>query len=264
MTDDDYNVLADFFDDYTTGFVTQAANAHPHVSKKEHTARVVENMVFLGKSLGLSRQRLRVAKAAALLHDIGRFNQFEIFGTFSDPVSKNHGALGVGVIREHRLLAACSDSGKEQIEKKQIVRAIALHNVYQLPLRIDPDTLFLTRMLRDADKLDIFRVVTQKYLRVDPTENGYITHNLADDGRVSSGLVNEILKKQLIDIQQVHSLNDLKLLQISWVFDLNFKVSIKRVDDLGFIPLILSSLPDSEHLVSLVDFIKTHMADEIG
>ncbi len=68
-------------------------------------------------------------------------------------------------------------------------------------------------------------------------ENGYITHNLTDDGLVSKGLVDHILNKQLIDKQQIQSLNDFKLLQISWVFDLNFSAAIKRVEALGFIPL---------------------------
>ncbi len=72
---------------------------------------------------------------------------------------------------------------------KKNIRSIALHNAYRLPLGMDTDTLFLTRMLRDADKLDIFRVMIQKYLGTDPAENEYITHNLTDDGLVSKGLV---------------------------------------------------------------------------
>ncbi|MCP4721058.1 MAG: HD domain-containing protein [Desulfobacteraceae bacterium] len=254
MTDDDYKALADFFEDYTKGFIFRAVNAHAIGLKKEHTARVVENMVFLGECLGLSRSSMRLAKATALLHDIGRFSQYEIYGTYSDLASKNHGAMGVGVIREHRLLASCP-----KVEKKQIIRAIALHNIYQLPPGIDTDTLFLTRLLRDADKLDILWVMTQKYLGTDTEENGYITLNLPDDGLVSKELVARILKKQLIDTRQVRSLNDLKLLQISWVFDLNFKAAVKQVDDRCFIPRIISTMPDSELLASLVDFIKAHM-----
>jgi HD domain len=255
MTDVDYKELADFFDDYALGFITRAANAHPHQTKKAHTARVVENMVFLGTSLGLSPQRMRVAKTAALLHDIGRFRQFESYGTFSDVVSKNHGALGVGVIREHRLLASWPIS-----EKKQILRSIALHNAYHLPPGMDTDTLFLTRLLRDADKLDIFHVVTQNYLGADLSENGYLTHNLVDDGLISKDLVARILKKELIDNRQVRSVNDLKLLQISWVFDLNFNPAVRQVKNLGFIPLILSTLPDSDLLAFLGDFMEDYLA----
>ncbi|MBU0973186.1 MAG: HD domain-containing protein [Proteobacteria bacterium] len=254
MTDDDYQALADFFDGYSSGFITRNANAHPHITKKEHTARVVENTVFLGKSLGLARQQMRTAQAAALLHDIGRFYQFETFGTFSDFASKNHGALGVGVIREHRLLASCP-----RVEKRRILRAIALHNAYQLPFGMDGETRFLTKLLRDADKLDIFNVVTRKYRAPDPAENGYLTHNLKDDGQISKTLMDQIFKKQLINNHQVRSLNDLKLLQISWVFDLNFKETIQQVDDLGYIPLILSTMKDPVHLAGLLDFMKAHM-----
>ncbi len=258
MTDKDYKALAVFFDDYTTGFITRAVNAHPHVTKKKHTVRVVENIVFLGKKLGLSPQQMLLAKAAALLHDIGRFRQFETYGTFLDAASKNHGALGVGVIREHGLLASWP-----MREKKQIVRSIVLHNAYHLPPGMDRDTLFLTRLLRDADKLDIFHVVTQNYLRLDPGENGYLTHNLPDDGLISKRLFDRILNEELIDSQQVHSVNDLKLLQISWVFDLNFKAAVERVNRCDFISLIISTLPNSERRTFLMAFMKAHVAKKM-
>jgi hypothetical protein len=259
MTDADYKTLAVFFDRYTTDYIARSVNAHPHVTKKAHTLRVVENIVFLGEKLGFSSQRLRLAKVAALLHDIGRFHQFETYGTFSDHASQNHGALGVGVIRKHRLLASWSKG-----EKKQIVRSIALHNAYQLPPGMDRDTLCLTRLLRDADKLDIFHVVTQNYLGEGTGENGYLTHNLPDDGVISKPLVDRILNEELIDNHQVHSVNDLKLLQVSWVFDLNFKAAVERVNRCEFISLILSTLPNSERRNLLMAFMKTHMARKMA
>jgi hypothetical protein len=259
MTDKDYKVLTVFFDDYTTGFINRAVNAHPHETKKTHTVRVVENIVFLGEKLGLSPQQMLLAKAAALLHDIGRFSQFETYGTFSDHASKNHGALGVGVIREHRLLASWPMG-----EKKQIIRSIALHNAYHLPPGMDRDTLFLTRLLRDADKLDIFHVVTQNYLGLYPGENGYLTHNLPDDGLISKRLMDRILNEELIDSQQVHSVNDLKLLQVSWVFDINFKAAVEWVNLCDFISLIISTMPDSEQRTFLMAFMKAHVAKKMG
>ncbi len=259
MTDADYKELTDFFDDYSSQFINRAANAHPHVTKKAHTARVVENMVFLGEKLALSPERMRVAKVAALLHDIGRFRQFETYGTFLDSASKNHGTLGVGVIREQRLLASWPKP-----EKRQILRSVALHNSFHLPRGMDTDTLFLTRLLRDADKLDIFHVVIQKYLGVNPSENGYLTYNLVDDGLISKSLVDRILKKELIDNQQVRSVNDLKLFQISWLFDLNFKPAVRQVKDLDYISLILSTLPKSDLLTSVGDFMKDYLVKKTG
>ncbi|MBL7226115.1 MAG: HD domain-containing protein [Desulfobacteraceae bacterium] len=41
--------------------------------KADHTSRVCEAIVNIGRSLDLSREDLCLAEAAALLHDIGRF-----------------------------------------------------------------------------------------------------------------------------------------------------------------------------------------------
>jgi hypothetical protein len=259
MVDEDYKALGNFFDDYTRGFISRATDSHPYVLKREHMLRVVENMVLLGKNLGLSGQEIKIAKAAALLHDIGRFSQYEIYGTFFDPSSKNHAGLGVKVIEEYNLLASLPG-----VEKTRIVTAIALHNVRYLPHGMDQDTLLLARLLRDADKLDILQVMTETYLDAGQEENGYITLNLRDDGRVSEDLMAGILKKELLDTRLVKSLNDLKLLQISWVFDLNFKETVKRLDELKFIPQIVSTMPNSKPLASLLDFVTDHMAKKTG
>ncbi|MCK5836488.1 MAG: HD domain-containing protein [Desulfobacula sp.] len=259
MTDDDYRIVKNFFDGYTRDFIARAEDSHPYVLKREHTLRVVENIVFLGKSLGLSSLEMGIAKTAALLHDIGRFIQYERYSTFSDPSSEDHAALGVQVIQEQDLMASCPP-----VEKARIIKAIALHNARNLPQGMDEDTLMLARLLRDADKLDIFGVMTQKYLGTDPEENGYITLNLKDDGLISEDLMTDILKKESIDNRKVSSLNDLKLLHISWVFDLNLREAVKRVDELEFIPLIISTMPDSQPLVSLLDFVKTYMKNNSG
>jgi hypothetical protein len=125
---------------------------------------------------------------------------------------------------------------------------------------MDGDTLVLTRLLRDADKLDIFHVVTQNYLGSAREENGYLTLNLPDDGLISKHLADRILNEKSIDNQQVFSVNDLKLLQISWVFDLNFKAAVERVNRRGFITSILSTLPDSAQRRSLMGFMKAYLA----
>jgi len=256
MTHDDYGRIKIFFDGYTRDFISRAEDSHPYVLKREHTLRVVENMVFLGKSLGLSSQEMGIAKTAALLHDIGRFIQYERYATFSDPASENHAVLGVQVIQEQDLMASYPN-----IEKTRIIKAISMHNTRYLHRKMDTETLVLTRLLRDADKLDIFGVMTKKYLGTDPEENSYITLNLKDDGLISEDLMTDILKKESIDNRKVKSLNDLKLLHISWVFDLNFREAVKRVDELEFIPLIVSTMPDSKPLASLLDFVKTYMKD---
>jgi len=46
------------------------------VLKEEHTKRVCKEIVGIGKQLGLNDNDLRLAEIIALLHDVGRFEQY--------------------------------------------------------------------------------------------------------------------------------------------------------------------------------------------
>ncbi len=48
--------------------------------------------------------RSLLAETAGLLHDAGRFEQYERYRTFRDGESEHHGRLAVQVIRTHGLL----------------------------------------------------------------------------------------------------------------------------------------------------------------
>jgi len=50
--------------------------------KKDHTRRVCEEIINLGEQLGLNEDELRLAEIIALLHDIGRFEQYARYKTF--------------------------------------------------------------------------------------------------------------------------------------------------------------------------------------
>ena len=45
-----------------------------------------------------------LAEIMALFHDIGRFEQYKQYRTFSDYRSEDHAALGVKVIKANRIL----------------------------------------------------------------------------------------------------------------------------------------------------------------
>lgn len=250
MTPDTYHNLEQFFDRYTSAFIDQADDPHPFVLKRTHTRRVCGHVEGLAAAIGTAGPDILMSKAAALLHDIGRFPQYEQYGTFSDRISENHAAMGVRVINEQNVLASCTPR-----TRKRIITAVSLHNAFALPDRLDPDTLKLARLIRDADKIDILRVMTAVYRDGGHGENRYITWNLDDDGRISPPLVATILNRKLINSDQVKSLNDFKLLQVSWLFDLNFEPSLKIMADLGYIPQILSTLPPSDDLTRLKEFV---------
>ena len=70
---------------------------------------------------GLSGEALYMAETAALLHDIGRFEQFHRYKTFSDARSEDHAALGVDAIKEEGLLQSIDN---EEAQNNSEGRAI--------------------------------------------------------------------------------------------------------------------------------------------
>ena len=92
------------------------------------------------------------------------------------------------------------------------------------------------------------QIQTTIYLR--PQKEGiyneYITHNLPDDGRVSRKFVNRLLKDRSIHYNEVDTLNDMKLFQVSMIQDLNFPAAFRAVIEMGVVAVILGSMPGDQ------------------
>ena len=88
MNKENYLFLKNWFYRYVEGFYSANRDVQSHVTlKKEHTARVCENMRRIGQSMKLNANQMLIAETVALLHDIGRFSQYVTFHTFNDFLS---------------------------------------------------------------------------------------------------------------------------------------------------------------------------------
>lgn len=239
MKKKEYQEISDFFMDYTGAFATRGKDPEPFQLKIVHTDRVCENAEILSKKKWGREAIVYMVLAAARLHDIGRFIQYETYNTFSDAKSENHALLGVKVINKEQILNRI-----EEKERKLILQSVAFHNAYCLPRGLSEESAGLVKLIRDADKIDIFRVMAELYLGESSSETSFITHFLPDDGKVRASLIQDILDKRLIDMRHVKTLNDMKLLQISWLFDLNYPASMALVRERGNIYDILSTMPE--------------------
>lgn len=147
------DALQHWFDSYVQAFCDTDPDGLRNIRLKvEHTRRVCGIMELLAAGEGLAPEEARIAAAVALLHDVGRFPQYRRWRTFRDSDSDNHARLSVEVMREERLL-----EGLPQAEALLIEEAVRFHNLLELPRGSESDTLF-ARLIRDADKLDIWRV----------------------------------------------------------------------------------------------------------
>jgi hypothetical protein len=255
MNNNDLKHFKCWFTDYVAGFYTEDSSYNiPIRVKEEHTDRVCRNMTMLGRALGLSDSDMLLAETTALFHDIGRFRQYALYGTFNDRRSENHARMGLRQLAAHEVLSVCSQS-----ERRLIATAIAYHNAAFLPQNTDEKTRFYMGLIRDADKLDIWRVFIGYYRQEAKIPTPLAEFNLSDAPSCSLPVIQALNQQRFVKIQQVQTLNDLKLLQISWVFDLNFKPSFQAVLRRNYIDQIEATLPRSTAVAEAVQKARNYV-----
>ena len=133
--------------------------------KIDHTYRVADIASRIAVSVG---ENPDFSWFLGLLHDIGRFEQLTQYGTFKDAESVDHAELGADILFKDGLIESfptafslfskvCQDEADDRLIAETAIR---LHNKLSLPGGLDEKTLLYCKILRDADKADIFRVLT--------------------------------------------------------------------------------------------------------
>jgi len=206
--------------------------------KKDHTFRVCDEIIRLGESLDLNSQELNLAQVMALLHDVGRFEQYDRYRTFNDFKSEDHAQLSLKVINQEQVLKEIDPTSQ-----KLIICAVSYHNRASLPSHETAPCLFFSKLLRDADKLDILFVVTEYYRNQDKNSNESLELELPNIPQISDEVFKDIISGKIVNAKNIQNLNDFKLLQMAWVYDLNFPLTYKLVKERQYLEKIRAALP---------------------
>jgi putative nucleotidyltransferase with HDIG domain len=234
-----------WFDDYVAGFYGDDEYINANIRlKDEHSRRVCDEMRYLAGELGLDENQRLVADTVALFHDIGRFRQFEEYQTYHDPRSLNHCILGLEVLAEYDVLGGAKAGEREMIEK-----AIEYHGLKELPAGMDGDCLLYCRMIRDADKVDIFYIVVVNYGEYESNPESFkLEVELPNEPWYSEKVVDALLDGQRVDNEELKTWNDMKLCQLSWVYDVNFAATLKRIKEKKYLEKIFDFLPSNDDI----------------
>ena len=248
--------LRNWFDFYVNSFASDDPVFQRNIDlKAQHTNRVCQNAVDIGKDLGLDDAGLCLAETTALFHDIGRFEQYRQYKTFSDRNSVNHAEFGVEILQKNLVL-------KDFLPSLEafIIKVISYHNQAQLPEDEDEKCLFFSRLLRDADKLDIWRVVTDYYGQKDSGEtNETIELDLPDTPGISKDIYESLIRGSTILFDSMQNLNDFKLLQVGWVYDINFMPTLERLKNKGYLGLLEQALPQTKAVRQIFTAVADYM-----
>jgi hypothetical protein len=86
---------------------------------------------------------------------------------------------------------------------------------------------------------------------------------LPDDDRISDEVFEAIKNQQVVLKETIRTLNDFKLLQIGWLFDLNFDYSVKRVYEKKYLDKIFESLPKNKKVDIIQNVVNNYFEKRI-
>jgi putative nucleotidyltransferase with HDIG domain len=251
MTPGDLQDYKEQFAGYCKSFYSAHAEDQQNILLKEmHTSRVCENILTLSSALSLNDNQKLIAETIALFHDIGRFPQYARFKTFRDSVSVNHGLLGAEILLQEKFLQRLSKN-----EQEIIIESVKFHNAFSVPQKEEEEITFFIRLVRDADKLDIWRVFIEYYESPSDERASAVGLGLPDIPHYSSDVLSTIYKREIVSLSRIDTLNDFKLLQLSWIFDLNYTPSFRMLMEEDYLRRIIKTLPGTEEIRSLELFL---------
>lgn len=230
--------------------------------KIDHTYRVAGLCQRIAESLGLSEPDVDIAWLLGMLHDIGRFEQIRRFGTFNDVQSVDHAEFGADLLLKEGLIRKFAEgyyeecelarSGNEEAE--QIIKnnehhnkdtgllemAIRQHNKYRVKEDLTERQRMFCDILRDADKVDIFKVNADI-----PMEIIYdVTTEELKNGIITKEVLESFYKKETVLKSVRRSAVDHIVGHISLLFELVYKESYRQAKEQGYVYKLLNFKSD--------------------
>ncbi len=252
-------ITAEWFNNYCDSFINLSESQQFNFNiKKEHSLRVADIAVYLSNKLGLAEPDQQIAYTIGMLHDIGRFNQLVDFDTFNDSKSFDHAEKAVQILRDNNV-----PDHFNNIEREIIYTAILNHNKFNITNGLQEKALLHARLIRDADKLDIYKVLTDFYNSKDRQANHTLSWELPKGFAVNPAVAREVLAGKLVSKKNVISVIDVKVMQLSWVFDINFRPTFEYLLKNRFLEVIYNSLPKNDLIIEIYRKIKVVAENKI-
>jgi hypothetical protein len=260
MKDRDLENLKKWYDEYSGSYYSSDEEDQRNIQLKvDHTYNVCRNIVEIAEGESLNHNQLRIAETIALFHDLGRFPQYAQFKTFRDAISVSHGRLGAQTLAQGKILAALRDN-----ERKVIMDAVKFHGAFAIPTVMNGDTVFYLKLIRDADKVDIFRVFIEYYESPADQRASATAFGVPDTEEYSESMLMSLCRKKIASYSQIKTENDFRIMKLSWLYDMNFNASIRLIQKRGYINRIINKLPQTDEIRTALTVLQEYVAERLS
>ncbi len=206
--------------------------------KLEHTLRVVADSRTITSGMNWPENEVCLAEAIGLFHDIARFPQFQKYRSFNDSKTIDHGDLGFQTLEKEKLLARVDDE-----ERSLILSSVQYHNKRDLPPALTANEEKYLRLIRDADRLDIFFISWDSVQSGQIHDHPEIGLNIDFNGPPTDAVLDQFECEGTIDYRNMKSMADRFVLQLSWMHDLSYDSTKRLVRDRKILEKFIDVLP---------------------
>lgn len=182
--------------------------------KLEHSYRVMEISREIATMLNLNEEEIHLATLIGLLHDIGRFYQLQTTNSYNDK-KLDHSNYGVMYLFEQGHIR---DFLKEDKYDDIIRQAVLYHNDFELKDNLKEVDRKFCQIIRDADKIDIYRVYAE-----------YFKHQWNIE-LVTPKVLEDFYHKKLILLSDIKTKSDSVMCILAFIMGIYFKESLELLE----------------------------------
>ena len=238
---------------YMKSFYTDDAEVMRGIKiKEEHTGYVTANCIELAKNLNFNEHDTNLAEIIGLFHDVGRFYQYQHYRTFNDAESEDHAKLAFKVIDELDFFKELDAADYDLIHF-----AIQNHNKRTIEPNDDERKILFAKLIRDADKLDVYRVLEPYFAQ--ESADKMPTFVKSREPGISPDFLEKFVRGEQVNYNEIRTYGDRKLVRLMWIYDINFKWTMKKIVERGYIDKIVENLPVNERVNEGVARLRRHV-----
>jgi len=252
--------MKQWFIDYAESFYKDDKEFDSAIKLKiDHTFRVISIIKDICKHEELSDKDKQMTETIALFHDVGRFEQLKRYNTFADVLSTDHALLAIDTIEEFNLL-----KGYNELDKCLIEYAITQHNKIMIPNDASPSERLYAALIRDADKVDIYKTMINHFNGWDGKEASIVTFGLTTEKMLTPYAVKLVVEGQLVEHKHMRTAYDFLLMLIGWLNDIHFERSLELIIERGYLKTLLGFLPEGKEKDKIVEWVEAILAPSVS
>lgn len=244
-----------WFDAYAEGFKhNDPAHDRNFVLKAQHCRKVAAECAAIAQHSSWPDDDIIAAEIAGLLHDVGRFEQYHRYRTFLDRNSTNHAVLAVEEIDTFKVLEVLPQRWRDPVRA-----AVRWHNARTVPAEVTGIDRRVADVVRDADKLDIFRVVIGYYNDRERDRNETLELDAVDSPDISSEIAADILAGKTGDYRHLKTSADFRVLVMAWVYDMNTPWALSEIAKRRYLEDLYATMTPTAELDAIYTRIRAYL-----